>query len=61
MNPDLKGHRDNSSKAIRMNEGSWEPHRGLCAIPESGLKRKKRTLETQCILFTMGGLGGPEG
>lgn len=46
---------------MRRNEGSWEPHRGLCAIPESGIKRKKGTLETQCVFFTMGGLGGPAG
>lgn len=61
LNPVLKGHWDQSSKAMRMKEHSWEPHRGLCASPESGIKREKGILVTRCILFITGGLGSPEG
>lgn len=58
MNPDLKGLSDHRSKAVRITKASWEPYRGLHSLRK---RDKKETLETQCILLTMGGLRGPDG
>lgn len=42
MNPDLKGHWDHSSKTMTTSEGSWEPHTGLCALSEWGIKKERK-------------------